>query len=48
MTNTGGNMNADIQELIEKYQDVIDSSDDWVEKNLGQEVIEDLRDLLHG
>lgn len=41
-------MNADIQELIEKYQDVIDSSDDWVEKNLGQEVIEDLRDLLHG
>lgn len=41
-------MNVNIEELIEKYQDVIDTSDDWVEKNLSLEVIEDLRDLLHG
>lgn len=38
----------DIPALIEKYQDVIDSSDDWTEKNLAQEFIEDLKDLQHG
>lgn len=41
-------MTAGIDELIEKYQDIIDTSDDWVEKNLSLEVIEDLKDLLHG
>lgn len=38
----------DIPALIEKYEDVRDSADDWVERNLAQEFIEDLRDLLHG
>lgn len=41
-------MSISIDELIEKYQDVLDSSDDWTEKNLAQEVIDDLRDLKHG
>lgn len=37
-----------ISELIEKYEDVIECSDDWAEKNLAQEVIEDLKDILRG
>lgn len=41
-------MDTSISELIEKYQDVIDTSDDWVEKNLSLEFIDDLKDLLHG
>jgi hypothetical protein len=38
----------EIKDLIEKWQDVIDTEDDWAVKNLAQEFIEDLRDLTHG
>lgn len=41
-------MKIDIPALIEKYQDVYDSSDDWTEKNLATEVLDDLKDLLRG
>lgn len=41
-------MSITIDELLEKYEDVRDSADDWVEKNLAQEIIDDLKDLLHG
>jgi hypothetical protein len=38
----------EIEDLIEKWQDVIDTEDDWTVKNLAEEFIEDLRDLTHG
>lgn len=41
-------MSITIDELLEKYEDVRDSADDWVEKNLAQEIIDDLRGLKHG
>lgn len=34
-----------IDELIEKYEDVRDSADDWVERNLADEFVGDLKDL---
>lgn len=34
-----------IDELIEKWLDVTQSADDWVEKNTGTEVLDDLRDI---
>lgn len=37
-----------LEALIEKYEDIQVSADDWVERNLAQEVIEDLKDLRHG
>jgi len=40
-----------LTELIDKWSDVRDTSDDWVEKNLATEVIEDLvmvENVLHG
>lgn len=42
------NMTQAIDELIEKYEDVRDSADDWVEKNLAGEILEDLRELRRG
>lgn len=34
-----------LEELLEKYQDIHESADDWVEKNLSQEILEDLHEL---
>lgn len=34
-----------LQVLIEKYEDIRDSSDEWLERNNAQEVIDDLREL---
>lgn len=34
-----------IDELIEKYEDVRDTADDWIERNLATEFIDDLKDL---
>lgn len=31
--------------LIEKYEDIRDSADEWLERNNAQEVIDDLREL---
>ena len=31
--------------LIEKYEDIRDSADDWLERNTAQEVIDDLIEL---
>lgn len=36
---------VDIDALLEKYQDALDCSDTWEEKNIYQEVIDDLKDL---
>lgn len=38
-------MRALIDELIEKYEDVRDTADEWVERNLADEFLEDLKDL---
>jgi hypothetical protein len=37
-----------IEDLIEKWTDVIESEDDWTVKNLAEEFITDLKDLTHG
>lgn len=39
---------TDIPYLIEKWTEFHDESDDWTEKNLAYEVIEDLKDLARG
>jgi len=38
-------MRDTLNELIEKWQDVIDSSDDRTERTLAAEAVEDLKDL---
>ena len=43
-----GTVNRMVEELIDKWADVIESSDDWVEKNLVGEFLDDLRGLIRG
>jgi hypothetical protein len=38
----------EIKDLIEKWQEAIDTEDDWTVKNLAQEFIDDLKDLTRG
>lgn len=38
-------INPFVEELLEKYDDILNCSDDWSEKNLATEVIEDLHEL---
>lgn len=41
-------MKLDVPYLIEKYTEIHDESEDWTEKNLTLEFIDDLKDLLRG
>lgn len=41
-------MNANVDALIEKWREIGDDSDDWTEKNLAGEIVDDLKDLLRG
>ena len=44
-------MNDLLSEMIDKWQDVIDTSDDRAERTLAEEMVEDLHELeraLHG
>lgn len=41
-------MNFDIPALIEKWTEIHDESEDWTEKNLSLEIVDDLKDLLRG
>ena len=34
-----------IDELIEKWQDVVDHADDYLEKTLAEEILEDLKQV---
>lgn len=36
-----------LAELVEKWQDVLSTSEDWAEKNLAEEMIVDLTDVRH-
>jgi hypothetical protein len=38
-------VNPFVAELLEKYEDILACSDDWAEKNIATEVLEDLHDL---
>lgn len=37
-----------LEELIDKWVDVAESADDWVEKNLAREIVDDLKGLKRG
>lgn len=39
---------VNVDDLIEKYQDALACAEDWLEKNLYQEVLDDLKDLKRG
>lgn len=41
-------MLIDIPTLIEKWQEIREEADDWTTKNLSDEFIDDLKDLLRG
>lgn len=37
-----------LDELLDKWVDVAESADDWVEKNLAREIVDDLKGLKRG
>lgn len=39
----GNDVNVDA--LIEKYEDALACADEWLERNIYQEILDDLRDL---
>lgn len=41
-------MKLDIPALIEKWSEIYDDSDDWTEKNLATEIVDDLKAVLRG
>lgn len=41
-------MKIDIPTLVEKWTEFYDESEDWTEKNLSLEFLDDLKDLSRG
>lgn len=42
------NTMPDLAILVDKYQDWLDTADDWTEKNIVSEILDDLKALAHG
>lgn len=41
----GNDMTVDIDALVEKWNDALECAEDWTERNLVSEFLEDLKDL---